>query len=263
MNTRDIILARRESAEKFEPTRRISQARMVAINGSVEAGRSGYVWVQGRYQRAGAFQAFSPRIAPVHNLPVLLESSPRPPYQYTVIDVDFSHIIHHPDYDSDVHIYMRRHASTHEWPDGAPGPDPVTVYPRALSVLRTYPGSAGLTVSVAPYIYDRNGAIVTFTGHADYDISGSQPAVGLARYVLIYLDADVNTVGVVNGDTVLDAPPVVPLFPAPPQATFPSAWVRLDGAATVIAEIDIVDARMILGKMTSSSMSLVLLWIGW
>lgn len=260
---RDAIQATQDrEKKKAEPLRIITRGELINIGGSVEVtGRPGYCWVREYGENGGVSQVFNPTVQPSNGLAVLVGYTPKVPYRRVVLGVNWEMIAGSPEYDGDP--FLPAHHETHEWPDGSPGPDPVTVYGRSLSMLRTYPGSAGLAVSVSPYRYEKNGTTVTFAGHADYDISGSQPAAGLARYVLVYLDADVNTINVVNGGTALDVAPIVPPFPAPLQATFPSAWVRLDGAAAAIAEADIVDARMILSEITSSSMSLVLVWIGW
>lgn len=247
---RDAIQATQDrKKKKDEPLRVITRGELIDIGGSVEVtGRPGYCWVREYGENGGVSQVFNPTTQPSNGLAVLIGHTPKAPYRRIVLDVNWEMIAGSPEYGGDP--YLPAHHETHEWPDGWPGPDPVTVYGRSLAMLRTYPGSAGLTVSISPYRYEKDGATVTFAGHADYDVTASQPGAGLARYVLIYLDADTNVIAVVNGDTVVDAGPVVPPFPAPPLASIPSAWVRLDGAATAVAEADIVDARMILSEIT-------------
>lgn len=152
--------------------------------------------------------------------------------------------------------YLPLHGVDHEWPDRAPRPDAVTIYPRALSMLRAYPSPlGGLSVGVAPLRYIKDGVVTLFTGDAGVDLSASQPAVGLARYVGIYLDLTTNTIGTVDGATTIDADPVEPDSPTFPDNVFTSAMVRLDGSQTTFIERDFVDLRVVIGEATVSSLA--------
>ena len=143
--------------------------------------------------------------------------------------------------------YLPTHHSDHEWPDFKPGPDVVNVYPRSLSMLRTYPGEGGaLTVSASPLRYIKGNALVIFPGKNSLDISASQPASGLALFVGIYLDPDDNTLKSVDGATTSDSPAITPDSPAFPESAILSANVRLNGDQTVFSEVDMVDVRQIL-----------------
>jgi hypothetical protein len=114
-------------------------------------------------------------------------------------------------------------------------------------MLRTYPGEAGaLTVSASPLRYIKSNALVSFPGKNSLDISASQPASGLARFVGIYLDPDDNTLKSVDGATTSDSPAITPDSPSFPESAILSANVRLDGDQTIISEVDIVDVRQIL-----------------
>lgn len=162
-----------------------------------------------------------------------------------VLDWNNATIINTPDYNAQK--YLPVHHLDHEWPDFKPGPDVVNVYPRSLSMLRTYPGEGGaLTVSASPLRYIKGNALVVFPGTISMDISASQPASGLARFVGIYLDPDDNTLKTVNGATTSDSPAITPDSPAFPESAILSANVRLDGDQTTFSEVDIVDARQIL-----------------
>lgn len=245
---RQAIRVKRAGERSFELWHDITLGVIVEVNGSVEADRPGFVWVREGGQDGGVTQVFNAKAPALKDHPVLIGYGPKKPFRRQILDTNWEILATHPDYDGDP--YLPEHHETHEWPDGEPGRDPVTVYGRSLAALRIYPGSSGLTIDVAPYRYEKDGDIVTFPGHEGYDISGSQPAAGLARYVLIYLKTDDNTISTVDGDTTVDASPVTPSFPAPPLKAVPSAWIRLDGAATSITESDVVDARMFLNEIT-------------
>jgi len=252
---RQAIRIKREGERSFETWRDIDLGVIVEVDGSVETGRPGFVWVREGGQDGGITQVFNAKAPTLTGHPVLIGYGPKEPFRRQILDTNWEIIATHPDYDGDP--YLPDHHKTHEWPDGKAGRDPVTVYGRSLAALRTYPGASGLTVNVAPYRYEEDGSVVTFAGHAGYDISGSQPAAGLARYVLIYLKTIDNTIAVVDGDTTVDAATETPLFPAPPIGGLPSAWVRLDGATTSITESDIVDARMILNEITGQMLAVL------
>jgi hypothetical protein len=135
-------------------------------------------------------------------------------------------------------------------PTVQPHADAVTIYPRALSMLRAYPG-AGLTVDVAPLRYILDGAVALFAGETGVNLAASQPPVGMARFVGIYLDLATNAIGTVDGATTIDAGPVIPDVPAFPDSVIPTALVRLDGSATVFTEADFVDLRPVLGAAST------------
>lgn len=145
------------------------------------------------------------------------------------------------------------HARTHEWPDGAPGTDPVNVYPRSLSMLRTYRKNASsLSVKVSPLRYPCGGELKQYSG-GELSLTTYQPASGMARYVLVYLDPMVNQTYAHPGPATVDAMTVTPAAPLVPPDVYPSAIVKLTGSKTYVSEGDIVDYRLILGTVQSSA----------
>jgi hypothetical protein len=241
----DAIKARQQRDATFEANRQLILAEMIKIGGAVEvSGRPLYVWVRELDQNGGVFQVFNPNVQARAGTPVIIGYGPKPPYRLQVLRVDWSILSGLDDFDGDPMLATHGHA--HEWPDGLPGGDVVDVHPRALVPLRTYPGT-GLQVNVMPLRYSYNGAAVQFLGQYEYDISGSQPASGSVRYVLIYLNMTTNALGTVNGTAVGYGPTVTPPYPNIPAQAIPSAFIQLDGDQTSITETDIEDARMPLG----------------
>lgn len=124
------------------------------------------------------------------------------------------------------------------------GDDPLPIYDNAIFILATYTlGASGLAVSVSPYVYEKDGALVVFPGEDGLSLTAYQPAAGLARYVLIYLALATNTLAFVAGETTIDSPIYTPTPPAIPDNCVPSALVRLDGSQTVVAPADIISVR--------------------
>ncbi len=249
MRLRDAVETTKQVQQRtIEPLRKITRGELIAVGGSVDViGRPGYAWVREYGQSGGISQVFNPTVQSAEGLAVLIGHTPKAPYRRIILDVNWEMIADSPDYPGDPYLPM--HHETHEWADGLRGSDAVTIYGRSLSMLRTY-YQAGLAVGVTPLRYEQDGEIAYFVGHETLDISGDQPAAGLARYIMIYLDTDTNTIQTVAGDTAIDVETIIPPMPDAPQYGIPSAWVRLDGDATNIGDGDIVDARLIINEIT-------------
>jgi hypothetical protein len=251
---RDLQLKRqrRDRRKADQPERYL--AKIVRLSGNMKVpNRPGYVYVQQLPDDDAPppVPMLCRKVQPRVNMRVWVEKNREG--RWEVVD-HWSGIADQPGYTG--YPYLPLHGRDHEWPDKAPRPDAVSVYPRALTMLRAYPGEAGgLTVSVAPMRYIVNGAVVFFPGQLSYDISASQPAAGLARYVGIYLDVATNAVGTVDGATTLDAPAIEPDMPVFPDGALTSAAVRLDADAMAFFERDFLDLRMVIGDSTVDSLA--------
>jgi len=233
-----------ERAMLFDPDRLLCNIIRVDSNIDVPA-RPGFIWCQeySPLDDTSPFHAFNDKVQAREGLTVWIGKGLGG--QREVLTWNNGTIVNTADYAAQK--YLPTHHSDHEWPDFKPGPDVVNVYPRSLSMLRTYPGEAGaLTVSASPLRYIKGNALVVFPGKNSLDISASQPASGLARFVGIYLDPDDNTLKSINGATTGDSPAITPDSPAFPESAILSANVRLNGDQTVFSEVDMVDVRQIL-----------------
>lgn len=251
---RDIELKRQRNAQQFEGRKERWLAKLVRFNGNLDVpNRPGFVYAQQLPEDD------APPPIPVlcvattqkrENLRVWVERNREGDWEVVSW---WRGIVQQDDYDDQA--YLPQHARDHEWPDRNPHVDAVNVYQRAIVPLRSSPGStSSLLVRVEPYRYlDADGTITIFAGDASVDLSGSQPAAGLARYVGIYLDTSTNTIGTVNGATTLDAGPVTPDSPTFPSDVITSAMVRLDGSQSAFSESDFVDLRIFLGDADTSS----------
>jgi hypothetical protein len=247
---RDIELQRQRRSRQFEPRVGRYLAVMVRFSGNLEVpNRPGYVYTQQLPQDDAPppVPTLCVGVQPREDLRVWVERNREG--EWEVADF-WRGIVWQPDYEAQA--YLPLHHGDHEWPDRDPHPDAVTVYPRALSMLRAYPGEAGgLTVSVSPLRYILDGVVTRYDGEHNIDISGSQPAAGLARYVGVYLDLATNAVATVDGDTTVDAPAIEPDAPTFPDDAFTSALVRLDGSDAAVTEAMIVDLRIIIGEAST------------
>jgi len=242
---RDAILAKRSGEAGFEGNRDISKAELIKVDGSVKVGdRPGFVWAREYGQHGGVFQVFNPVTTAQAGLPVLVAADPKYPSRRRVLDVDWETIGQSSSYNGDP--YLPGHHLSHERYDGHYGSDPINVYLRMLYPLRCMAGT-GLTVSVAPLVYQVSGGRVYYQGVSSLDLSAYVPAIsGKARLVLVYLDTDDNTVKASGGELGNAATGSALSYPAIPGGGMPAAYVRLAYGETEVSELDdIEDARLL------------------
>ncbi len=248
MTVRDAIIASRErAATSYEDRRQVLRCEMVGVDSTTDpavSGKSGYVWVQP--DERTPFQVLNPYVQRRVGLVVLVGPDPQIQNRQVVLGVDHATMVVDGTYDGTP--YLGNHAASHEWPDFAPGSDVVSVYPRSFTQLRTYAGSSGVAVSIQPYRYSLNLAIVEYAGETDVSISSSIPSAGAPpassvwRFTLVYLNAETNAIAVVDGTAV--ALSSTPTKPACPAGGIPSAYIALNNETASITESMIYDARM-------------------
>lgn len=233
---------------------------IIRVSGNINVpSRPAFVWCQ-EYSPSddtSPFHAFNDKVQAREGLTVWV--GPGLGGRREVLDWNNATIVNTADYAAQK--YLPLHGSDHAWPDFKPGPDVLNVYPRSLTMLRAYPGEGGaLTVSVASLRYIKDGALVTFPGVNSFDISASQPASGLARFVGLYLDWDDNTIKSVAGATTSDSPAITPDSPSFPSSAILSVMVRLDGDQTTVSEVDFVDARQVLSFTGPGAVQVSKIW---
>jgi hypothetical protein len=189
------------------------------------------------------FEIFNKTVPFIDGLPVLMGEFPWMPGLTQIIDVDWETYLGSAGWAG----YSRTgpHGETHVWRDGWVGADPLNVYRRSIAEMRTYPvGSGSASVYIAPYDYLYYGEPKSWPGLPALDLSPAIPATGTSRWMLTYLDARENAIGVVTGTIEVDSIAVVPDYPGLPTGSWvPSAYVRLYGGQGTISERDIRDAR--------------------
>lgn len=246
-DVREILRRKIVNDHQFENEVIVVKAFTIGVDSDTSPavdGRNKYIWVREYGINGAVHQVFNPDAIPMLvNFPCLIKHSPKEPYRWEVYGTDWDEIYYFPSFDEQ-NFGVGTHAGNHEWPDFYPGTDPYSLYPRAISHLRTYINSS-LTVNVWAHRYVYNGSIVQFSGQAAIDLSSHQPASGQACLVLIYLDKASNSIMTVAGTTIGDGA-IWPPFPTVPDNAILSAVVRLDGDQTSIAETDILALNMTL-----------------
>jgi hypothetical protein len=199
-----------------------------------------------RFSRASSetFEVFNKEVSqPVDGWPVLIGEFPWTPGLVQVVATDWSAYAQTGWGDSVASI--QAHAPTHEWPNFIPGSDPLNVYLRAITPMRTQASASGSTsVMVTAYEYDGpTGTNYGWPGLPDLALGAATPATGSMRYMGVYLNPATNTLGVVTGSTTIFTDALEPPRPAWPRGVMPTAYVRLYGGQSQINERDIRDAR--------------------
>lgn len=245
-DVKEILLEQVRGGDKYDEKRKVIKAYTIGVDSDTSpavAGREKFIWVRESVMNGAVHQVFNPDAIPLMtNFPCLITYSPRKPYRWEIYSVDWDGVYNFPSYTNQPFSYGT-HAPNHEWPDGAPSTDPMSVYPRAFAPLRTYAGT-GLAVNVWAHRYWYESAIREFAGTANHSLAAFQPASGLAVRILVYLNRITNVVQSVAGSAIGDSPVVTPPNPTIPNDAILSAFVRLDGDQTGFTESDIVDLRM-------------------
>lgn len=206
--------------------------------------RPDYNYVRFNRSSSETFEVFNKEVSqPVDGWPILIGELPWSPGLIQVVGTDWAAYSQTGWGDSVASI--QAHAPTHEWPTFAPGSDPVNVYMRALTPLRTQVvGSGSNSVYVTPYEYDHTGTNVQWPGVPAMDFS-AKPPTGSMLYMGVYLNPATNALGVVSGSTTVFTDALEPAIPNWPLGVYPSGYVRLYGGQAGITERDIRPAQRI------------------
>lgn len=243
----EIKKAVKKQDAKYDPNRVIVPAVIASVDGETSpANRPNQTWVDEYGVSSNYSLAWNWTGLNEAGIPVLISKSPKPPYDRTILGVNFA-VLNQGQGNTNIPLLMLpRHARTHQWPEGNPGRDVVRVYQPALMPLRTYP-TTGLVVAVYRLIYRAGVTTALFDGQL-VDLTASVPGAGLIRRVLVCLDRATNTILTVDGTPVLNNG-IIPI-PSPdiPDDTIPSADVLLAAAQVTITEADIVDRREFLER---------------
>jgi hypothetical protein len=217
-------------------------------------GRPDYNYVRFNRSASEKFEAFNKEVSqPVDGLPVLLGELPWMAGIIQVVGVDWSTYLQTGWGDS--YAGIAAHVPTHEWPNFAPGSDPLNVYLRAVAPMRTQSAGSGSTaVFVNAYEYDwATGTNINWPGVPSKELFPATPPTGSMRYMGVYLNPGTNSLGLVTGATTVYTDAIEPARPTWPRDVFPSAYVRLYGGQAGITERDIRDARRVFDTTTPAT----------
>lgn len=155
--------------------------------------------------------------------------------------------------DNTFNIVMPPHHQAHEWKNGQPGNDSISVYPRMLNSLRTTVYE-GVIVRVSQHYYLRGGKIVFFPG-GQLNLTDYIPVQSYyCRLILIGLDTSTNSLSILSGAESLNTAITLPQLPENvPSTWILSAVVKLMAGTTVLTDLDITDAKEYLNRYDNAS----------
>lgn len=250
--------ARKRRDGRFEQFVDAIPGTVFSIGGSIFADRSSnYIWVHEWGARASQAQAYLPPHLNVWDgAGVMLQISPKPPYEYEIVKV------HSSPYPravlpgtSFVRAQFGAHGPNHQFPNEATkGPDPTLIWAAAIQIFKSVANTVDLDITVGPLHYG-NGASRAYFPQAPsdqiVDLTSDLPSAGMAVRVLIYLDRTTNKLVTVSSAEV--TAPGAPAFPPTPANGIASAYFYLEDTYTTIDMIsDYIDARRWISEADST-----------
>lgn len=153
--------------------------------------------------------------------------------------------------DNTFNIVMPPHHQAHEWKNGQPGNDSISVYPRMLNSLRTTVYE-GVIVRVSQHYYVKDRKIVFFPG-GQLNLTDYIPVQSYyCRLILIGLDTSTNELSILSGAESLNTTVTLPQLPENiPDTWILSAVVKLLANTTTLTDLDITDAKEYLNRYDS------------
>ena len=227
----------------FQPT--IRRVRGILGNGSGVVrvpNRPDLVYVRVNADASTIWQVPNDAVNDIDNLPVIVEKEPDGGL-WRVVEV-FRGQISYSGAGWDGVKLTPQHGDEHEWPPRQPGPDPVSIYTRALTDLRSEPTATySLKVNVQPIRYNYDGLTKYFKG-TTLDLSSYVPGSGI-RQVATYLDVRMNTAYAIPGAPVTYSANADPPVPRLPWYAKPSGLVTLRQNQIEITESDFETVRLV------------------
>lgn len=251
MDLRDIIIARKKADKAFEPRRNIVKCVTVGVDDPLScavATRNGYIWVQEYGLASAYYQVLNTGVQNIVGQPVLVGHEPHTPFRRVVLDTDWETIAPYIPDDVDI-VGVSNHAMTHEWPDGVPGSDPVSIYSRAIVPFRAMAFPDTMLVYISPMVYILDGATHRFS-EAWFDTLPFLPSAGYSVRILLYLDTTGSLSYLESDESVTG---VQPGFPDPPEGCIACAWIYLEDTYTEIDDTDVIDGRAFFTNASSQA----------
>ncbi len=229
----------------FEPHQDTVSGVVFSIGGSIFSERSEtHVWVHEWGAFASQQQAYLPtNISVWEGAGVIMQRSPKAPYEYEIIGINASPYPRSATADTDMgRGSMTPHGINHQWPtEATKGSDVVGIWNPAIQMFKAVATETDLNVMVGPLVYIDDGERAWFPTET-VDLTSSLPAAGNAVRVLLYLNTSTGSIVVLSGAEI--AKPADPVYPDIPLGSIPSAFFYLEDTYTTLDMIiDYNDAR--------------------
>jgi len=245
-------MQKRKLAE-LEPVVDTVPGVVFSIGGSIFADRGArYVWVHEWGALASQQQAYLPYgLSVFEGAGVIMQRSPRAPYQYEIIGLNTSPYPGTVAEDSDIgRAAIPNHGENHQYPtEATKGPDPVLIWHSAVQTFKAVATEVDMLVTVGPGVYYDGNERKWFPSQT-VNLASYIPAAGNAVRVLLYLDTNIGFINISSSAEV--AQPADPDYPTAPHEAIPSAYFYIEDTYTTLSMIDDYrDARPLIGGPSS------------
>lgn len=158
--------------------------------------------------------------------------------------------------DNEFNIFTPGHHSTHEWGNGVPPDDALTVHPRMFALMRGVVIRGSVRIKISPYYYIKDNAFHVVGETVLNTTPYLATQVNKVRLAVVGFNFDTEAIEVYTGAEIIFSALTPPPLPTGlPDNFFPSFLVRLKYNATELFETDITDARFALQQTGGGDVS--------
>lgn len=151
-------------------------------------------------------------------------------------------------------INFPNHHKSHEWKNGRPPADALTVHPRMLSMFRATTVAGSVLINLSSFHYLKDGEIKVVPETTLNMTSYIPVTLNHVRLVLLGYNMDTHVHEIVPGVSSFFSAATPPELPTGiPNNFLPSALIRLRYNVTELSDLDVTDARMVLGGEASAA----------
>lgn len=144
-------------------------------------------------------------------------------------------------------VTLPNHHRTHEWRNGVPPDDAITIHPRMFGMMRGLVVASSVLITISPFYYIKDGDFRVFPETTLNTTPYLATAVNKVRLAVVGFNISTELIEVYTGAEVIFSaltPPPLPTGMA--TGFYPSFLVRLRYNTTELFETDITDARFAL-----------------
>lgn len=151
-------------------------------------------------------------------------------------------------------LHMPDHHKSHEWRNGVPPSDAVTVHPRMFALFRGVVITGSVLIKISPFYYIKDGEFRVFAETTLNTTPYLATTANKVRLAVVGFNISTEAIEVYTGDEIVFSAVTPPPLPTGmPSTFFPSFLVRLRYNTTELFETDITDARFALQEMGGGS----------
>ena len=144
-------------------------------------------------------------------------------------------------------IHMPDHHKSHEWRNGVPPSDALTVHPRMFAMMRGIVVTGSVLIKISPFYYVKDGAFHVVGETTLNTTPYLATTANKVRLAVVGFNISTEAIEVYTGNEIVFSAITPPPLPTGlPTGFFPSFLVRLRYNTLELFETDITDARFAL-----------------